>query len=231
MRKYIVALCVFLPGINHGMRIENSANSAGAALTPDSITVQDLTVTGTDGSAFTVGTSTLAVVGGQVGIGTASPATVLDVNGAAQFGSSATKSTVTATGLWNGVAGTEAAPSLSFGDGPDMGLYRVNASRMGITVAGTKRVQLNYDSVPVMMDVEGSAQFGSGATKSTFTATGFWEPYSRTKAQIDTLVPTKVGQVIYASDTTLPGLCVSTGTAAAQWRKMESATLGCGTNN
>ena len=36
--------------------------------------------------------------GGSVGIGTASPATTLDVNGNAQFGSGATKSTFTATG-------------------------------------------------------------------------------------------------------------------------------------
>ena len=82
-----------------------------------------------------------------------------------------------------------------------------------------------------LLHVDGAAQFGSGDTKSTFTATGFWEPVSKTKAQIDTLVPTKTGQVIYASDTTLPGLCISTGTSAAQWRKMESATLGCGANN
>lgn len=38
---------------------------------------------------------------GQVGIGTTSPATVLDVNGDAQFGSGATKSTFTATGFLN----------------------------------------------------------------------------------------------------------------------------------
>ena len=81
------------------------------------------------------------------------------------------------------------------------------------------------------LHVAGSASFGS-IGQSSFTAQGFWEPFSRTKAQIDALTPTKVGQIIYASDTTLPGLCISTGTAVAQWRKMEGpAGLGCGTNN
>ncbi len=69
------------------------------------------------------------------------------------------------------------------------------------------------------------------AGNAAFTSAGFWEPLSKTRAQIDLLVPTKIGQVIFASDTTLPGLCISTGTLAADWRKMESATLGCGTDN
>lgn len=104
-----------------------------------------------------------------------------------------------------------------------------SATRLFIDDAG--KVGIGTTAPATTLDVNGNAQFGSGAAKSTFTAAGFWEPISKTKAQIDLLVPTKVGQVIYASDTTLPGLCVSTGTLAAQWRKMESATLGCGTNN
>ena len=100
-----------------------------------------------------------------------------------------------------------------------------------MVISSAGNVGIGTASPATKLDVNGDAQFGSGATKSTFTATGFWEPYSRTKAQIDLLVPTKVGQVIDCTDCTLPGLCRSTGTLAAQWRKMESATLGCGTNN
>ena len=102
-------------------------------------------------------------------------------------------------------------------------------TRMTITHNG--KVGIGTMVPAALLDVNGSAQFGSGATKSAFTATGFWEPLAKTKAQIDLLVPTKVGQVIDCIDCALPGLCRSTGTLAAQWRKMESATVGCGTNN
>ncbi|MDO8803788.1 MAG: SUMF1/EgtB/PvdO family nonheme iron enzyme [Elusimicrobiota bacterium] len=50
------------------------------------------------GSGFSVGVSTFVVKNGNVGIGTTSPATRLEVNGAAQFGSGATRSTFTAAG-------------------------------------------------------------------------------------------------------------------------------------
>lgn len=49
------------------------------------------------GPYFAVGGSTLVASGGRIGVGTASPATALDVAGSAQFGSSALKSTFTAT--------------------------------------------------------------------------------------------------------------------------------------
>lgn len=48
---------------------------------------------------FDVGTSSLVVTNGRVGIATSTPQTTLDVNGSAQFGSGATRSTFTATGL------------------------------------------------------------------------------------------------------------------------------------
>lgn len=50
------------------------------------------------GNSFSVGTSTLVISGGLIGILTSSPATSLDVNGNVQFGSGATKSTFSATG-------------------------------------------------------------------------------------------------------------------------------------
>lgn len=48
---------------------------------------------------FTVDGSTIHVQSGRVGIATSSPGARLDVNGDAQFGSGATKSTFTAAGL------------------------------------------------------------------------------------------------------------------------------------
>ena len=55
--------------------------------------------------------------------------------------------------------------------------------------------------------------------------------YTRTKTQIDTLAATALHQLIFCTDCTIPGICKSTGTAAAQWEKIESATAGCGSNN
>ena len=70
--------------------VNGAANVSGQFIAVGTATVQ--------GSAFSVGGSTLVVTGGKVGIGTTTPATTLDVNGSAQFGSGATKSTFTATG-------------------------------------------------------------------------------------------------------------------------------------
>lgn len=54
--------------------------------------------------------------------------------------------------------------------------------------------------------------------------------FSRTKAQVDTLVPGAAGEIIFVSNVATSGdVCVSTGTAAAQWRRIGTAA-GCGTN-
>lgn len=74
--------------------VANGAGSITVGL-PDSVAVAStLTVRG---NAFSVGTSTLSASDGKVGVGTNSPATTLDVNGNAQFGSTA-KSTFSAAG-------------------------------------------------------------------------------------------------------------------------------------
>lgn len=67
------------------------------------------------------------------------------------------------------------------------------------------------------LDVNGAAQFGSGVTRSTFTAEGYWLPRSMTTAQLHAAggTPTAVGAVVFNS--TLANLCFSTGTALGQW--------------
>lgn len=69
---------------------------------PGSLTINGQAVVGgtmaVQGSAFSVGASSFVVTGSSVGIRTASPAAALDVNGSAQFGQGAAKSTFTATG-------------------------------------------------------------------------------------------------------------------------------------
>lgn len=106
--------------------------------------------------------------------------------------------------------------------GSSLNSYINNGANFGIATADPA----------TKLDVGGAAQFGSGATKSTFTATGFWQPVAKTRAQVDVLVPA-AGDASYidCTDCTLPGLCRSTGTLVAQWRKVESATVGCGTGN
>lgn len=60
---------------------------------------------------------------------------------------------------------------------------------------------------------------------------GGLQVWSRTKAQVDALVPEAVGQIIFCSDCSTANICVSTGTAAAQWLRVDSTTVGCGSNN
>lgn len=63
----------------------------------------------------------------------------------------------------------------------------------------------------------------------TLTVTGPFVPLSKTKAQFDTLDPVIAGEVYFCSDCTEKLLCVSTGTAAAQFQRVDSTTIGCGT--
>ncbi len=58
--------------------------------------------------------------------------------------------------------------------------------------------------------MNGSAQFGAGVTKSTFTAEGYWQPRSMTTAEIQAATPTVIGAVVYNS--ILKNICFSTGT-------------------
>ena len=116
--KSFLGTCLFLGIVNFAFSAEDveiKLHSTGGA---SKCIVQDMdakTVTSFDsagnivtngtttiaGSGFSVGGSTFVVKAGNIGIGTTSPATLLDVNGAAQFGSGAAKSTFTAAGMLN----------------------------------------------------------------------------------------------------------------------------------
>lgn len=237
--KTLLAALLFALNANAG--IIDSGGSAGSvngqAITPATVVADSMTISGaanTDTTAFRIAGSTLIVLNnGNVGIGVLSPTSELQIK--AKSNSANQISVISRTD-------SNARVIIGVGGGQgNFGFYQAYDSNRNLNVYINpdstdtshfmSKVGISTRSAQTTLDVNGNAQFGDGAAKSTFTATGFWEPYSRTKLQIDTLVPTKVGQVIYASDTTLPGLCVSTGTLAAQWRKMESATLGCGTNN
>lgn len=82
---------------------------------------------------------------GSVGILTSSPATTLDVNGSAQFGSGATKSTFTATGSLSIPANTNV--NLNTGVATSFVRYRTTGSQPGVDVQG---------------DANGPASFANG---------------------------------------------------------------------
>ncbi len=113
------------------------------------------------GNSFTVGGSTLAVRAGRVGVGTLTPQTLLDAEGAAQFGSSGKSTFTAAGGLLTGtvVFSSGMATGNSFTVGGST--LAVRAGRVGV---GTLTPQTS-------LDVEGAAQFGSTG-KSTVTAAG-----------------------------------------------------------
>ncbi len=81
-----------------------------------------------------------------------------------------------------------------------------------------------------LLDVNGNAQFGSGVTKSTFTAEGFWMPRSMNSTDLQAAAgkPTAVGEVVF-NNTPSPffmDLCVSTGTGVGQWAKVGTGGTG-----
>ena len=55
--------------------------------------------------------------------------------------------------------------------------------------------------------------------------------WSRTKAQFDAITPAAKGDVYFCTDCAVPNLCVSTGTALAQFVRVDLSTAGCGTGN
>jgi hypothetical protein len=152
------------------------------------------------GSSFLVGGDRASAAlyvstqSGYTGVGTGSPAARLDVNGLGVFRSSLT---VSGTGL----SGTQTA----FGVLGSTLIVR-NDGRIGIGSA-----------VPdATLDVNGSAQFGSGVTKSSVTAGGFFVPRAMTSADLQLLTPAALGAMVYNSD--IANICFSTGTAApGQW--------------
>lgn len=217
MKKLAILMLVSIPA---SAQVIKQNGGVASTISPSVVNASTVTITGTGAKCFSVDDPTMVVDCNlnRVGIGIATPKSKLNIKGATNVNLN-----IDASGSVLDIAATDDANS-------SLIALQLRGSSMYLNPSGGA-VGVGTSSPATTLDVNGNTQFGSGATKSTFTATGFWEPISKTRAQIDTLVPTKIGQVIYASDTTLPGLCISTGTLAAQWRKMESATLGCGTGN
>lgn len=106
-----------------------------------------------------------------------------------------------------------------------------NVSQAGVLISsGTGdnyfagKVGIGELNPSVALDVNGSAQFGSGVNKSTFTAEGFWRPRAMTSAEIQAAAPPAEGAVVFNS--IVKDLCVSTGTAVGQWALAGSRGIG-----
>ena len=72
------------------------------------------------------------------------------------------------------------------------------------------KVGIRTHSPQAALDVNGDAQFGAGATKSTFTAEGYWQPRAMTTAEMQGVVPSVMGAVVFNSS--IGNICFSTGT-------------------
>ncbi|MDO8804770.1 MAG: hypothetical protein Q7R35_10065, partial [Elusimicrobiota bacterium] len=194
-------MVVSAPGSTAVLFVSTGSGSVGISTgTPkERMHVASSFLVGADRSSaeFYVSTQT-----GYTGIGTGNPLATLDVNGLGVF-----RSSLTVTG--NTLTGTQTALAVIGST-----LIVRNDGRVGIGT-GTPQTRL---------DVNGSAQFGSGVNKSTFTAEGFWQPRAMTTDELQAAFPPVVGAVVFNSSIT--DLCVSSGTAVGQWALAGSKGLG-----
>ncbi|HAZ08560.1 MAG TPA: hypothetical protein DCZ01_08590, partial [Elusimicrobia bacterium] len=156
------------------------ADSTKVAKTGDEMTGQ-LTLSGSTltvtGNAFSVGGSTLVVTNGNVGIGTTSPIGKLHVSGAGDMGlrlesTDGTRARINLSSMPS--AGWQLEAPGGIGNSP-AGTFGIVESGVAnrLTIQNiTGNVGIGTASPAAKLDVAGSAQFGSGAAKSTFSATG-----------------------------------------------------------
>lgn len=167
---------------------------------------------------LTVGTLTatsganLATASGNVGIGTTSPATVLDVNGASQFGSGATKSTFTAAGNLSAVSGFSIVGGSSVTlTGTSNTQFRVNTDgtgdspRFDMSLNGVIKALFGVASVAGGLapgSAAGSVVFRSATQRIYFTADG---------GSTSHMVMDTGGQTTWSSSMTAKGSIGTTG--------------------
>src|SRR5207247_1384226 len=137
------------------------------------------------GGAFSVGGSNLVVTSGRIGVGTAAPQTLLDVNGTAQFGAGVTKSTFSAGGgltfdAGYSPSGASDAATTGYADTTAGGWTR-SGGDVALTTAGdfvvvqsTLTVQGNAFSVggTTMVVTSGNVGIGTSAPAERFQVNG-----------------------------------------------------------
>lgn len=177
---------------------------------------------------------------GKVGIGTATPGEVLDVsgNGVVRGAFTVAGGSITVSGdatfdgmlFQNDVIRANSGQNLILDGGGTGGGIRLRygaGSGVAVFVNGSDGkvgVGNNFASTPqAELDVAGAFQFGSGATRSTGTATGdmymagFLRLASKTEAELLAITPAAVGHVYFCSDCAPAKVVVSTGTGAGNF--------------
>lgn len=191
----------------------NANRSVAGILVPGQnpvISITSATISGGGGGVcFSVKSPTLVVdcTNSRVGIGTALPATLLDVNGASQFGSGVTKSTIASTGEATFITSTVGSGNAlilknqNANNGNSVGISFQNAQSGGVSAATGRIVSSNTSPG----DTGGAFLFQTRPTGSGPFTTGI---------QIDSSQNVVIGSSLTVSFIQPPGgfaLCVLNG--------------------
>lgn len=190
---------------------------------------------------------TVETTNGNVGIGTTSPATKIHVSSGVFLVDGASGDTLRASVQINGSEYYDSSIGLKNASGGTLGWMMMNgiwglgnndlsiydrgssATRL-IIKDTTGNVGIGTDAPATTLDVNGSAQFGIGATKSTFTAAGMFVPRAATLAQIKAITPAaaELGGYFTCSNCADPyTVCQSTGTTIQGFRLGFAGTAEC----
>ena len=179
-----------------------------------------------------------AVVGGNFGAAGATAAD-LSVTGAVFFGTAGSYKVTTlgVTTLANASVGdikNDAANTVDFRIlKTNMSTGKIvigSGTTNGIIVMDNNGKTGIYTSVPqTQLDVNGNAQFGLNATKSTMTANGYFIPRTFTLAAIRAITPVAadVNGMVGCSNCTTTSVCIATGTTISGFCGMTGRTVEC----
>lgn len=102
-----------------------------------------------------------------------------------------------------------------------------NAARIRATLNGTNSALSFLTAGAIQLNIDGNsgfAAFTSSMSAAGIVTTDRFQLMSRTKAALQALAPSTVGELYYCSNCTTDGIVVSTGTAAGAWARVSART-------